>query len=365
MPVLPPTTYKVRIVCRTFNQAQYIKDAMDGFCMQKTNFPFVAIIIDDASTDGEPIIISQYLEDHFDMAHAQYDENDDAKRIAAVHKGNPNCHFLVILLKYNFYSIKKAQYPLYKGWYENVPYIATCEGDDYWIDPDKLQNQVNFLNEHEEYGLVYTDYNRLDQTGNKDALYKSMFKSGKNTIILSFQDHLKLRGYIAPMSWVYRSKYSSVSNEYKGEKATDGTFVFALELMLHTKVYYLNKVTSVYRVHWESATHQKSVVNKMKYDVGLYNIQTYYLNRCNLHREMPDCRDWFFWPNYRYIIAANDKSKLAELKSFFKRRKSVSIRARVLYTLMSFKIGFWGLKTIYGLQNKQLKKEYVRMIGNK
>lgn len=59
---------------------------MNGFCIQKTNFPFVAIIIDDASTDGEPQIISQYLEDHFDMANAQYDENDDAKRIATFHK---------------------------------------------------------------------------------------------------------------------------------------------------------------------------------------------------------------------------------------------------------------------------------------
>ena len=115
MPVLPTTTYIARIICNTYNQALFIKDTMDGFCMQTTNFPFVAIIVDDASSDGEPEIISQYLEDHFDMVNAQYDENDDAKRIAAVHKDNPNCHFLVVLLKYNFYRIKKAKYPLYKG----------------------------------------------------------------------------------------------------------------------------------------------------------------------------------------------------------------------------------------------------------
>ena len=67
MSVLPTTTYKVRIVCNTYNQALYIKDTMDGFCMQTTNFPFVAIIVDDASTDGEPEVIRRYLQEHFLM----------------------------------------------------------------------------------------------------------------------------------------------------------------------------------------------------------------------------------------------------------------------------------------------------------
>ena len=43
--------YKVFVWCNTYNQASYIKDTMDGFCMQQTNFPFVCMIMDDASTD--------------------------------------------------------------------------------------------------------------------------------------------------------------------------------------------------------------------------------------------------------------------------------------------------------------------------
>lgn len=65
MSFLPTTQNKARIICNTFNHAQYIKDALDGFCMQETTFPFVAIIVDDASTDGEPEIISHYLERPF------------------------------------------------------------------------------------------------------------------------------------------------------------------------------------------------------------------------------------------------------------------------------------------------------------
>ena len=189
MSVLPFTKYKLYIVCRTFNHAHYIEDAMNGFCMQKTNFPFVAIIIDDASTDGEPEIISQYLEDNFDMVHAQYDENDDAKRIAAVHKNNPNCHFLVILLKYNFCSIKKSQAPLFKGWHENVPYIAICEGDDFWTDPFKLQKQVDVLENYTDCmmccsnGVSYSETHHTSYIINPVPVEKSRFLSAHEVFL--------------------------------------------------------------------------------------------------------------------------------------------------------------------------------------
>ena len=59
--------FKVYVWCNTFNQASYIKDTMEGFCIQQTHFPFVCLIMDDASTDGEPEVIKQYLNDHFDI----------------------------------------------------------------------------------------------------------------------------------------------------------------------------------------------------------------------------------------------------------------------------------------------------------
>ena len=59
--------YLVRVRCDTYNHAAYIKDALDGFCMQTTNFPFICTIFDDASTDGEPEIIRSYLQEHFEL----------------------------------------------------------------------------------------------------------------------------------------------------------------------------------------------------------------------------------------------------------------------------------------------------------
>lgn len=58
--------FMVCIHCMTYNQSAYITDALNGFAMQQTDFPFVALIFDDASTDGEQGVIKKYLEEHFD-----------------------------------------------------------------------------------------------------------------------------------------------------------------------------------------------------------------------------------------------------------------------------------------------------------
>ena len=104
--------FKVRINCMTFNHAPYIMDAMNGFCMQQSTFPYVAIIVDDASTDGEPEIINRYLQDHFDLEDkgiVRNEETDDYVMTFARHKKNQNCFFAVFLLKYNHYSKKKEK----------------------------------------------------------------------------------------------------------------------------------------------------------------------------------------------------------------------------------------------------------------
>lgn len=260
MPVLPTTNNKARIVCNTFNHASYIKDAMDGFCMQKTNFPFVAIIIDDASTDGEPEIISQYLEDHFDMVHAQYDENDDAKRMAAVHKNNLNCHFLVILLKYNFYNIKKAQYPLYKGWHENVPYIAMCEGDDYWKDPLKLQKQVDYLEGHPNYTMTC---NRVKLFSEKHKKYIGEDYCYTHDRTIKNKDIIYRSGlFISTCSMVYRKSLSENYPEYC-RKCFVGDYPFQIFAAMKGKVFYFNDIMSVYRIDngksWMSKQNWNSV----------------------------------------------------------------------------------------------------------
>jgi len=169
--------YMVRVSCMTYNHASYIEDAMNGFCMQETSFPFVCTIVDDASTDGEQEVIKNYLQGHFDLenkAIVRDEETDDYFLTFAQHKTNKNCFFVVLLLKYNHFQRKKPKGPYYAEWC-NTKYIALCEGDDYWIVPDKLQRQVFFLDNHTDYAMCFHGANVASEDSTTTEI-KSMLK---------------------------------------------------------------------------------------------------------------------------------------------------------------------------------------------
>ena len=199
-----PHSFKVYVWCNTFNQASYIKDTMDGFCMQQTNFPFVCMIMDDASTDGEPEVIKQYLHDYFDIEWTK--ETDDYHLTLARHQENKNCYFAVYLLKYNHYSIKKLRLRYYKELADDIDYVALCEGDDYWTDAHKLQKQADALDANPQATLVYTNFQTIDGEGNpisrpfiKDFPGRS--HSGDNLPTL-----LRYGNYIMVLTTMYRYK---------------------------------------------------------------------------------------------------------------------------------------------------------------
>ena len=93
--VMDNTSYKytVAIECMTYNHSNYIIDALNGFVMQQTDFPYVAIVVDDASTDNEPEVILSFFEKEFDFTNSTREETDDYIRIVAKHKTNLHCIF--------------------------------------------------------------------------------------------------------------------------------------------------------------------------------------------------------------------------------------------------------------------------------
>ena len=155
--------YKVCVLCATFNHAPYITDTMDGFCRQQTNFPFLCVIVDDNSKDGEQEVIMQYLSNHFTAESIK--ETDDYHLTVARHQENRNCYFAVYLLKYNHYSIKKPIRTHYQELVSGVNYLAFCEGDDYWTDEHKLQKQADALDANPQAMMVYTNFRIIDGEG--------------------------------------------------------------------------------------------------------------------------------------------------------------------------------------------------------
>lgn len=195
--------------CFTYNHAPYIEDAMNGFCMQKTSFPYVCVIVDDASIDGEQEIIKNYLDNHFELEDKNivlHDETDDYILTFARHKTNLYCFFAVIFLKYNHYSIKKSKVPYFAQWYDKAKYVAMCEGDDYWIDPYKVQEEVNILERNEQIKLVHTAFGIVNDKneiiGAPEALYESILEMQKDGYL--WQNHLVLGTPILFCTTMYR-----------------------------------------------------------------------------------------------------------------------------------------------------------------
>ena len=131
----------VSISCITFNHAPYLRKCLDAFMMQQTNFSFEVVIHDDASTDGTQDIIREYQEKHPGVFFPLFQqENQYSKGVRSM------------MAKYNF--------PRSRG-----KYIALCEGDDYWTDPNKLQKQVDFLESNPEVVLTGHDALIINQKG--------------------------------------------------------------------------------------------------------------------------------------------------------------------------------------------------------
>lgn len=146
--------YKVLVRCFTFNHSKYIEDALKGFAMQQTNFPFVCLVMDDASTDGEQEVIKAWMERECDMGRAETIDIPTSVVIIVPHKTNASCSFAFYLLKQNLYKEKEEKMRHVTPWREKCEYEAMCEGDDYWIDSLKLQKQVDFLEMNNDFVLI-------------------------------------------------------------------------------------------------------------------------------------------------------------------------------------------------------------------
>ncbi|MDE6250948.1 MAG: glycosyltransferase [Alphaproteobacteria bacterium] len=155
---------KVSVICMTYNHKNFIRQALDGFVMQKTKFPFEVIIHDDASTDGATDIIREYAEKYPDIIKPILQTENQWSR--------------GISISQNYI------WPNICG-----QYVAVCDGDDYWTDPYKLQKQVDFLDKHPDYSIcfhpvvVFWDDNSQPETvyprRNKElTLQELMFKGG-------------------------------------------------------------------------------------------------------------------------------------------------------------------------------------------
>ena len=209
---------KVSIICNTYNHEKYIEDAIKGFVCQKTDFKYEICIHDDASTDHTKEIIQKYERLYPDLIHAIIQsENQYSKGISV-----------------NAINTARA-----KG-----EYIAFCEGDDYWIDPYKLQKQVNLFEKYPDCALVVHG-SLIVNARNRFARRKWLLTQEERK--LTFDEILASRGIVAAHNtYMYRNMENTFPEFFKNLGVWDTTR--CIYFGLNNSVYYIPEIMSVYRV---------------------------------------------------------------------------------------------------------------------
>lgn len=298
----------VTIRCLTYNHEPYIRQCLDGFVMQKTNFRFEAIVHDDASTDGTAAIIKEYAEKYPDIIKPIFEiENQYSKRDGSLTKVMNS--------------------------YMHGKYIAICEGDDYWIDPFKLQKQVDVLEKDENIGLCYSKAHVYNQKTRKyDGYVGEKFINFKSTI---------LKNPVVTLTAMYRKNlYDSYLDQIKpyDKQWLMGDYPLWLWIASQNSVYFIDEVTGVYRVLENSASHNLDLKKNTLFNESVRNIRLFF-NRSFLKNEdlEIEINDLFYRENV--FIGIKNFNRIISL-TYCKKIVRKTIKDKLKLFLLKTRVGF-------------------------
>jgi glycosyltransferase involved in cell wall biosynthesis len=242
----------VSVVVQTYQHARYIKTCLEGILSQKTDFSVEILLGEDDSTDGTRQLCMDYANRYPDkirlFLHAR------ANNLGI--NGYPSGRFNFL---YNLFSSRGR-------------YIAICEGDDYWIDPNKLQKEVEFLENYPAYLMVTTDVILVDEHGQPVDDNTVMIRQRKaRKPDLSFYDLLQFNQVNTLTTCIRAECLKELSTRLIKE---DLDFVYDYWYWLHValrgriRVFY--EKTGAYRIHSNGLSRQEGFLKSyrplVKYD---------------------------------------------------------------------------------------------------
>lgn len=217
---------KVSICCLAYNHEKFIRQALDSFLMQKTNFPFEVLVHDDASKDSTASVIREYEAKYPDIIKPIYQTQNQF----AINKSGDK-HF---------------NFPRVQG-----EYVALCEGDDFWIDENKLQKQVDFLDNNADFSMCFHPVKVFYEDGSvPDAIFPDFEGEFKHVKFLDFITLLQ-KNFIQTNSVMYRWRLTSqeqIDNLYPDGILPSDLFLHLLHAHIG-KIGYINEVMAAYRKH--------------------------------------------------------------------------------------------------------------------
>ena len=208
---------KVSVLMITYNQEEYIAQAIDSALHQEVDFNYEIVVGDDCSTDSTKTVLRDYQQKH-------------SERIRLLlHKQN-----LGFSGKKNLVQTLRAC---------EGKYVAILEGDDYWISPHKLQKQADFLDKHDRCTVCFHDVVRLNEDGSEQP----WLFPGKKRRMFALED-LVAGNFIPTCSTMFRNKLFSVFPEWYYQVPM-GDWPLHIINSQYGDVGYIDEVMGVYRVH--------------------------------------------------------------------------------------------------------------------
>ena len=217
---------KLSVILITYNHEKYIEKALDSVLSQVTDFPFEIVIGDDCSPDDTKNIIREYRDKYPDIIRIVQREKNTGRPTLNVYETTMKC----------------------RG-----DYLAYLEGDDYWTDSDKLQKQMDFLNEHPEYIACTHSHKMIDDNGNditdpEILKISDMYKWSGEFTMDDFEKSGFWPGHYASVvsKNIYKNKKHDYTILYKSHDFVDDGQIL-LFLLMEGKIYRLDDEMSVWR----------------------------------------------------------------------------------------------------------------------
>lgn len=228
----------ISIAIPVYNHELYIAKAIESVLMQKTSFAIEIIIGDDCSTDKTREILIDFKEKHPDK--------------------------IKLILAEQNQGVLKNTIDIYNNC--TGKYIAILDGDDYWTNENKLQKQINFLEENEEYKGCFHDtmiISEQEEGTTKQNQYHTEFKyySQFNKYSTDFYSYNIIERNIIPTSsFVFRNTID-LNLFFKKFADLQLSLLWAMQIFIvgRGKLRYFNEAWSVYNDHPKGVSKAQSL----------------------------------------------------------------------------------------------------------
>lgn len=272
----------VSVCIQTYNHEQYIEKCLDSVLMQKTSFPMEIVLGEDMSDDNTRILCQEYANKYPKIIKLHLRNREDVIYI----NGNPTG-------RYNLMENIKSC---------SGKYIAFLEGDDYWTDASKLEEQVTILEENEQYSGCFHNTLFINEKEPDSQLkpWRNYMKS-----VFSLEDTISKRALFHTSSFVFRKNCLKLPPWFP--KIQSGDMTMFSVVASRGDLFRIDKAMSVYRKNDTSITN-------------VIRLKKFHKNRVQMFRYYKDTFDSSVLPKVKEVIKYHKSEIISISKQAYKNR---------------------------------------------